>query len=339
MDGLEGHSPHFRIKGGLFSTRRGFLILFLNSYIVQPLKTAILFENKSGIIINSIITFNIITQLTQPDIKDKRKERVAELTKKKNSCYNCGSIDHNSNNCPKEKKEVYAIEKVPEEESPTEDFNSDSMGDAIREPSDDYQGQEEGFLVEYKEETKHKIQDIQLLAVTPTKGMTYIHGKATKMTVFIENAQNTLICESGVHCSIVARNYLDHHSPNWENLLLPTQAKNFKSASGKITSIGRIIKEIILTHRKGNIRPNPEFVELEDAHIQGFLMATDYQRMYSIDIYNSKNRNITIGTNKEKELLLDMYQMSTLEPLVELLNQFKEVQFSPTSPPNQNLVY
>ncbi|MBW0578069.1 hypothetical protein O181_117784, partial [Austropuccinia psidii MF-1] len=137
-------------------------------------------------------------------------------------------------------------------------------------------------------------QDAQKFLVTPTKGMEYIHGTATKMTVCIENAQHPLIIYSEAHCSIVARNYLDNHFPNWENQLFPTKAKNFKSASGKMTSIGTIIKEIIIPHRKGNIRINPEFVVLDDAHIQGFFLGTDYQRMYGIDIYNSKNRHITI---------------------------------------------
>ncbi|MBW0589243.1 hypothetical protein O181_128958 [Austropuccinia psidii MF-1] len=129
--------------------------------------------------------------------------------------------------------------------------------------------------------------------------MEYIHGTATKITVFIDNAQHLLIIDSGAHCSIVARNYLDHYFPNWEKQLFPTKEKNFKSASGKMNSIGTIIKEIIIPHRKGNIRRNPELVVLEDAHIQGFLLGTDYQRMYGIDIYNSKNMHITIGTNKE----------------------------------------
>ncbi|MBW0543331.1 hypothetical protein O181_083046, partial [Austropuccinia psidii MF-1] len=71
------------------------------------------------------------------EFKDKPKERVAEVTKTKNSCHNCGSTDHYANNCPKAKKKFYAIEKVPEEESPTEDSESDSMGDAIRDLSDD----------------------------------------------------------------------------------------------------------------------------------------------------------------------------------------------------------
>ncbi|MBW0578089.1 hypothetical protein O181_117804 [Austropuccinia psidii MF-1] len=116
------------------------------------------------------------------------------------------------------------------------------------------------------------------------------------MTVCIDNSQHPLIIDSGAHCSIVARNYLENHFPNWEKQLLPTKEKNFKSASGKMESVGTIVKEIILSHRNGNIRLNPEFVVLNDAHIQGFLLGTDYQRMYGIDIYNSKNRNITIGT-------------------------------------------
>ncbi|MBW0540323.1 hypothetical protein O181_080038 [Austropuccinia psidii MF-1] len=113
------------------------------------------------------------------------------------------------------------------------------MGDAIREQSDEDQDQREGFLVEYQQETPLEIQDIKLEAamsqdtakknlckhtqytqtflVTPTKGMAYIYGTATKMTVCIDNAQNQLIIDSGAHCSIVARKYLDHHFPNWKN--------------------------------------------------------------------------------------------------------------------------
>ncbi|MBW0513672.1 hypothetical protein O181_053387 [Austropuccinia psidii MF-1] len=126
------------------------------------------------------------------------------------------------------------------------------------------------------------------------------------MTVCIDNPQHPLIIDSGAQCCIAARNYMDNPFPNWEKQLFPTKARNFKSASGKMTSIGTIIKEIIIPHRKGNIRLNPEFVVLDDAHIQGSLLRTDYQRMYGIDIYNSKNRHITIGANKEKIFSLDI---------------------------------
>ncbi|MBW0573331.1 hypothetical protein O181_113046 [Austropuccinia psidii MF-1] len=170
------------------------------------------------------------------EFKDKLRERVAEVAKEKNSHHNCGSTEHYANNCPKAKKNSYAIEKVPEEESPTKDSESDSMGDAIREQSDEGQDPREEFQVEYQEETPLEIQDIQLEAgmpqdttnkklskhtqyaqtfmVTPTKGMEYIHGTATKMTVFIENAQHPLIIDSGAHFSIVARNYLDNRFQN-----------------------------------------------------------------------------------------------------------------------------
>ncbi|MBW0519292.1 hypothetical protein O181_059007 [Austropuccinia psidii MF-1] len=145
-------------------------------------------------------------------------------------------------------------------------------------------------------------QDAQKFLVTPTRGMADIHGTATKMTVCIDNAQHPLIIESGAHRSIVARNHLNNHFPNWEKQLFPTKAKNFKCASGNMTSIGTIIKEIIIPHRKGDINLNPEFVVLNNAHIQRFLLGTDYQRMYGIEIYHN--------------------------PLEELLNEFREGNFS-----------
>ncbi|MBW0547828.1 hypothetical protein O181_087543 [Austropuccinia psidii MF-1] len=218
------------------------------------------------------------------DFKDKPKESVAEVTKKKKSCDNCGSTDHYYNNCPKEKKKVYDIEQVPEEESPTEASESDSMGNAIREKSDEDQDPRKESLVEYQEETQLETQDIQLEAgmpqdtanknlckpkkdaqaflVTPTKGMAYIHGTARKMTVCIDNTQHQFIIDNGASCSIVTKDYLENHFSNWEKHLLATRRKGFESASGKTTSIGTILKEIVMPHRKGKIRLNPEFVVL-----------------------------------------------------------------------------
>ncbi|MBW0527899.1 hypothetical protein O181_067614 [Austropuccinia psidii MF-1] len=59
-------------------------------------------------------------------------------------------------------------------------------------------------------------------------------------------------------------------------------------------SIGTIIKEIIMPHRKDNITLNPESVVLDDAHIQGFLLGTDYQRIYGIDIYILKTGTLLL---------------------------------------------
>ncbi|MBW0589281.1 hypothetical protein O181_128996 [Austropuccinia psidii MF-1] len=205
------------------------------------------------------------------------------------------------------------------------------MSDAIREPYDDDQDPREELLVEYQEENPLEIQDIQLeegmpqdtanknmckhtqdaqkFLVAPTRGMADIHGTATKMTVCIDNAQHPLIIDSGAHHSIVARNHLDNHFPNWEKQLLPTKAKNFKCASGKMTSIGTIIKEIIIPHRKGDINLNPEFVVLNNAHIQGFLLGTDYQRMYGIEIYHSKTGTLPLvpSTKRNFHLIYTTY--------------------------------
>ncbi|MBW0583405.1 hypothetical protein O181_123120 [Austropuccinia psidii MF-1] len=117
-------------------------------------------------------------------------------------------------------------------------------------------------------------QDAHTFLVTPTRGMAYIYGPAPKMTVCIDNVQHPLIIDSVAHCSIVAIEYLDNHFPNWQKQLLITKEKNFKSASGKMAFIGIIIKEIVITHRKGNIQLNQRFVVLEDSQTQGFLLAT-----------------------------------------------------------------
>ncbi|MBW0540167.1 hypothetical protein O181_079882 [Austropuccinia psidii MF-1] len=106
---------------------------------------------------------------------------------------------------------------------------------------------------ENKDLCKHT-QDAQTFLVTPAKGMAYIHGIATKMTVCFDNSQHPLIIDSSAHCSVVTKEYLYYHFPNWEKQRLPTKGKKFKSSSGKMTSIGKIIKEIIKPHKKGNIR-------------------------------------------------------------------------------------
>ncbi|MBW0468969.1 hypothetical protein O181_008684 [Austropuccinia psidii MF-1] len=233
------------------------------------------------------------------------------------------------------------------------------MACANREHSDDDQDPKEEFLVEYQEETQLEIQDIQLevgmpedtehknlckhtqdaqtFLVTPTRGMAYIHGTATKMTVCIDNSQHPLLIDSGAYFSIVSREYLENHFPKWEEKRFSTTAMNLQIESGKMTSIGTIIKERMIPHRKGNIRLNPEVVVLEDAHIQKFLLRTDYQRMYGIAIYNSKNRHITIGKNNKKKFSLDIYHRYNQDPQEEFLNEFKEGQLSANLTSKQKL--
>ncbi|MBW0588554.1 hypothetical protein O181_128269 [Austropuccinia psidii MF-1] len=87
-----------------------------------------------------------------------------------------------------------------------------------------------------------------------------------------------------------------------------------------MTSIGTIIKEIIIPHRKGNIRLNPELPEdVWHRHLQ------------------RENRHITIGTNKKKKFSLDIYQISSQDPIEELLKEFREGPFSTNLTSKQKL--
>ncbi|MBW0462614.1 hypothetical protein O181_002329 [Austropuccinia psidii MF-1] len=95
--------------------------------------------------------------LFRVNITEIHRERVEEVIKKKNYSHNCWSTDHYSNNCPKGKKKVYAIEQVQEEESSAENSELDSMNDAIREHSDDDQDPKDEFLVKYQEEKQPQI--------------------------------------------------------------------------------------------------------------------------------------------------------------------------------------
>ncbi|MBW0574487.1 hypothetical protein O181_114202 [Austropuccinia psidii MF-1] len=97
----------------------------------------------------------IIQSYANDDIANTLQDLMKRTNIGKYSPYksNCGSTDHYANNCPKEKNNVYAIEKFPEEDSPTGDSESDSMGGAIREQSDEYKDPREEFLVEYHEDT------------------------------------------------------------------------------------------------------------------------------------------------------------------------------------------
>ncbi|MBW0541113.1 hypothetical protein O181_080828 [Austropuccinia psidii MF-1] len=110
---------------------------------------------------------DIANTLQDGGLQRKTQRKSGRSEKEANSCHNYGSTDHYANNCQKEKTKVYSIEQVPEEESPTNDSDSDSMGDAIREHSDNSKDSREEFLVEYLEETQLELQDIQLEAGMP----------------------------------------------------------------------------------------------------------------------------------------------------------------------------
>ncbi|MBW0477518.1 hypothetical protein O181_017233 [Austropuccinia psidii MF-1] len=138
------------------------------------------------------------------------------------------------------------------------------MGDTIREQSAKDQDPREEFLVEYQEETPLEIrgihlevgmpqdtankslckhtQDAQKFLVTPAKGIAYIHGTATKMTLCIDNAQHPFIIESVAHCSIVARNiWIITSQIGRSNSCQPRQRAS-KVHQGRLLPLGQLSK-------------------------------------------------------------------------------------------------
>ncbi|MBW0490614.1 hypothetical protein O181_030329 [Austropuccinia psidii MF-1] len=136
-----------------------------------------------------------------------------------------------------------------------------------------------------------------------------------------------MIIDTRASFSIVEEDYLKDHFPKWGKELIPTKARIFKSESVRMNYMGKIFKEIIPPHRKGNIRLKPEFVVLKNEQVQGFLLGTEYQRMYVMDICNIMNRYFTIGTNKDKKLSFYIKHMTTENILKDLLEDFKEAQY------------
>ncbi|MBW0477558.1 hypothetical protein O181_017273 [Austropuccinia psidii MF-1] len=62
-------------------------------------------------------------------------------------------MDKYANDFTEGRENIYAIEKLPEEEVQALDFESEFMGESIRENSDDEKDPIEEFLVEYQEES------------------------------------------------------------------------------------------------------------------------------------------------------------------------------------------
>ncbi|MBW0481032.1 hypothetical protein O181_020747 [Austropuccinia psidii MF-1] len=83
--------------------------------------------------------------------------------------------------------------------------------------------------------------------------------------------------------------------------LLTTKAKSFTRESGTMNSLGTITKKFIIPHKKGNFRLEPEFVVLDNAKVRSFILGTEYQRIYGIDICNRTNRNLKFGTDRENK--------------------------------------
>ncbi|CAH7682940.1 hypothetical protein PPACK8108_LOCUS16122 [Phakopsora pachyrhizi] len=65
--------------------------------------------------------------------------------------------------------------------------------------------------------------------------------------------------------------------------------------------IGIIETTLIFTHPLGSVRIQAEFVIMDNATMQYFILGNDYQSLYRIDINNSKERYFTIGNDNKRK--------------------------------------
>ncbi|MBW0470246.1 hypothetical protein O181_009961 [Austropuccinia psidii MF-1] len=85
--------------------------------------------------------------LFKVDRKEKPWEKVSAVRNKRKVFHNCASTGHYTNNLSKAKRKIYAIVEVPGEEAHTEGCDSDSIGNAIINNSDEDQDQIEENVV------------------------------------------------------------------------------------------------------------------------------------------------------------------------------------------------
>ena len=259
--------------------------------------------------------------------KDLKPTNGEEAPRRRNTCHNCGSPDHYANNCPKGKKKIFAIEEESVEEHMEYKSDSDSMGNGLRQDSDSGSEPIEQYLLEYEDEKTESVLgnslkpeliqpkngedrsgrtiDAKEYLEVPKTGMAFIHGAKSKLDVYIENKKHPLIFDTGANCSVVAKEYLDRHFPMWNAEILLTKARSFKSAAGKMKSLGIIQKIIIIPHKMGNLRLHIEFVVLENAKFDGFLMGTEYHRIYGISIHNYLESYLIIGQDKQRKFYFE----------------------------------
>ncbi|MBW0521221.1 hypothetical protein O181_060936 [Austropuccinia psidii MF-1] len=107
-----------------------------------------------------------------------------------------------------------------------------------------------------------------------------------------------------------------------------------------MNSLGTITKTFIIPHKKGDFRLEPDFVVLNNGKLRGFILGTEYQRIYGKQICNSINRNLKFGTEREKKFSFDSHMILSLRGLTleNFLEELKEEEYRALLKKEQNAV-
>ncbi|MBW0475314.1 hypothetical protein O181_015029 [Austropuccinia psidii MF-1] len=94
---------------------------------------------------------------------------------------------------------------------------------------------------------------------------------------------------------------------------LVKKSQRFKHVAGEMNTLGTIQEVIIITHTIVNLRLNTGFLVLENSEIDGFLIGTEYHRIYGIRIHDYTQNYITIDEEKENKLYFTPKNPNKLE--------------------------
>lgn len=154
------------------------------------------------------------------------------------------------------------------------------------------------------------ISDARQLRTRPAPGKAHMIGENTLTQVIILAIFCKLVLDSGAACSIVGMKFLETIVPDWRDKLLPCSHMTFSACASSLKPIGVIELPVIFPHIQGSVRIRPEFVVMENATPQLFILGGDFLSLYGIDIFHSRESYFTIGNdNKKKKFAFIKKQM------------------------------
>jgi hypothetical protein len=188
---------------------------------------------------------------------DKLKQPMSEL-----KCFRCEKLCHTSRNC-KQKINVLAEDN--------------------KEPADDDIGSnhDDGGLI-------IGVNSIPTLHVSCKGGRNYL------VAMMCVGKLCLVLLDSGAVRSVVSTSYLSQFCPQWKQAVVPIQAGQFHSASGKFTPLGAVRVQLVFK----DLSLVVQFVVMADLKCRYFILGNDYLFRHKISLLNDGVRQFKIGIQK-----------------------------------------
>ncbi|MBW0536514.1 hypothetical protein O181_076229 [Austropuccinia psidii MF-1] len=285
--------------------------------------------------------------------KEKPKEDFKPNTSNNNEqikCYKCGGIAHLANNCLKKAKINEIVEKEDYNDKEEEYYSEKDTEESETSESDeiniiDAQISNIDLIYEVLEVNSNlpqvgtsdtnltAIQDANLYRTKPAKGMGYTAGHSSINLFLAGNQEAKVNLDMEAYCTCVGKIYLKTIVPTWEHKLISIQGVKFSSASDSMKPLDIIDLTLILPHPSQCIILKTEFIVMDNCTSNHFILGNDYLSIDVIDIFNQKDRYVTIGSNERQKFGL----IKSKRQITVVKNEEKspEIGFFITEQPNE----